>query len=86
MHNRHGKMISMNRDYTILTPYEYPIYDRRRFSRNIGDGIILEAVKRRLGPFASDRIFSSRQRPTPGQLNAMKESGAIILAGANQAK
>jgi hypothetical protein len=74
----------MSSEFTILTPYHYPFYDRRRFSRNIGDGIILEAVKRRLGPFSPDRIFSSRQRPTPKQTAAMKQSNAIILAGANQ--
>ncbi|WP_210880185.1 polysaccharide pyruvyl transferase family protein [Roseovarius autotrophicus] len=67
---------------TVLTPYLIPPGSKKVL--NVGDGIILKAVERRLGSFAPAFTFSSRAAPTVNQKQTMERNGVTVLAGANQ--
>ena len=71
-----------DRPLSVLTPYLFP----RGSSKvvNVGDGIILRAVERRLGNFSPGYTFSSRAAPVGEQQKRLLDSRATILAGANQ--
>jgi hypothetical protein len=51
---------------------------------NIGDGFILRAIERLLGPFDEHAIFSPRMTLAPKIQHQLEQSQAVILAGANQ--
>lgn len=74
-----------NRNRTaVLTPYPIPRALRSRKVVNLGDGFILQAIERLLGPFKAERILSPRVAPTSAEFATLKEAPAVILAGANQ--
>ncbi len=70
--------------FAALTPYPIPAALHGKKVQNLGDGFILRAIERRLGPFAADRTFSPRVPLPPGALAVLQQSPAVILAGANQ--
>src|ERR1041384_840193 len=51
---------------------------------NLGDGIILRAIERRIGSFAPARMFTSRERPSANAMDQLKSAQLVVLAGANQ--
>jgi hypothetical protein len=71
------------RGFAILSPYLIP-REMQRKRVNLGDGFILEAIERTLGPFAANAIFTSRRAPTGAEVDHFNRSRAIILGGANQ--
>lgn len=68
----------------VLTPYLMPDSLRGRKVVNVGDGFILRAIERLLGPFSAQRCFSPRVALTPNAEAALADAPAVILAGANQ--
>ena len=71
------------RKFAILSPYLVP---REMQSKriNLGDGFILEAIQRLLGPFSQGSVQTSRVTPTDRIRHSLSERRAIILGGANQ--
>ena len=76
-----------------LSPYLVPfIYDRPsggvnfrwRSGVNIGDGFILYAIERLLGPFEAGKVLSTRVTPKLKSREALSGAHNIYLAGANQ--
>lgn len=70
--------------HAVLTPYPIPAALRGKKVVNVGDGFILRAIERRLGPFAPDRIFSPRVPLTAAEVAVLEQAGLVVLAGANQ--
>lgn len=69
--------------FATLSPYVIPASMAGK-KLNVGDGFILRAIERLLGPFPAERIFSSRIAPDAQQIDILRQTGAVILAGANQ--
>jgi hypothetical protein len=76
-----------------LSPYLVPFMHNRangginfrwRVGVNIGDGFILYAIERLLGPFESGKVLSTRVKPKLASLAALSGARNIYLAGANQ--
>ena len=70
------------RPLSVLTPYLFQRGSNKVV--NVGDGMILRAVERRLGSFQPALTLTSRAAPTPEQEQTLLDSAATILAGANQ--
>ena len=70
-------------DFAVLTPYIVPASMPTK-KVNLGDGIILRAIERRIGPFAPTRTFSSREAPSAAAMNQLRSAQFVVLAGANQ--
>jgi hypothetical protein len=68
----------------VLTPYPIPAALRDTKVENVGDGFIVRAIERCVGPFAPARTLSPRVAPSPAQLEMLQQAGRVILAGANQ--
>jgi len=68
----------------VLTPCLIPDSLRGRKIANLGDGFIFRAIERLVGCFAQAHIFSSRVAVPEAALALLKDSPAVILAGANQ--
>jgi len=68
----------------VLTPYLVPRTLLGRKVVNLGDGFILRAIERLLGPFGAQRCFSPRVALTPDVESIVADAPAVILAGANQ--
>ena len=66
-----------------LTPYIVPP-EAGGVVPNLGDGLILRAIERLVGPFRADRLFTTRVAPREVELNILRRSGLVIIAGANQ--
>ena len=70
--------------FAVLSPYPIPLELAGKKVQNLGDGFILRAIERRIGPLAPERTFSPRV-PIAQKTRAMLDaSRAVILAGANQ--
>jgi len=68
-----------------LSAYLIPPGLAGKKTANLGDGFIVRAIERELGgPFAPARVFSPRVTPDENAKRTMRESGAVIVAGANQ--
>ena len=68
----------------VISPYLIPESMRDRKVVNIGDGLILRAMERLLGPVPRERLFSTREAlPAPGR-KLLETSRAVVSAGANQ--
>jgi hypothetical protein len=74
----------MTARHAVLTPYPIPAALRGKKVENVGDGFILRAIERLVGPFASDRTFSPRVPLEPPQIAVLEASDVVVLAGANQ--
>ena len=70
-------------DFAVLTPYLVPASMPGK-KANVGDGFILRAIERRLGPFQPSRTFSSREAPSAAGMQELQKAGTVILGGANQ--
>ena len=70
--------------YAVLTPYLIPSELQGRKVVNLGDGVIVRAIERLIGRFASVRCFTPRVTPSPEVVKVLEASPAVILAGANQ--
>lgn len=77
----------------VLSPYLVPfMHDRPsggvnfrwRSGVNIGDGFILYAIERLLGPFESGKVLSTRVTPKLTLQESLSGAHNIYLAGANQ--
>ena len=68
----------------VLTPYLIPPALPKRKVLNLGDGFILRAIERWVGPFSSSRMFSPRLALGDEAVAALTHSSAVIIAGANQ--
>jgi hypothetical protein len=68
--------------FAVLTPYLIPSGLGKVV--NLGDGFILRAIERWVGPFSSSRMFSPRVALGSEAVTALKHSSAVIIAGANQ--
>lgn len=71
-------------EYSTLTPYIVPQVLADKKVVNLGDGLILRAIERRVGRFSADRIVSPRVTPSAGEMAALRQGRGVILAGANQ--
>lgn len=69
--------------YAVLTPYLVPAGNRRK-RVNVGDGIILRGIERLIGNFHPANTFTSREAPDEHEVEVLRKSPGIILAGANQ--
>lgn len=67
---------------SVLTPFQFPPGSDK--VPNLGDGFILRAIERQVGRFPPEGSFTSRTAPSEAQQQVLMQSGAIILAGANQ--
>ena len=67
-----------------LTPYLIPASLQNKKATNLGDGFILNAIERLIGPIHKKYIFTSRTTPTVGQWLTINHAPFTILAGANQ--
>lgn len=74
----------MNSPISILSPYYFHPLNLRRFRKNVGDGIILKAVERRLGAFPEGTVYSMRHAPNASERTALDARRIAVLAGANQ--
>ncbi len=70
-------------DFAVLTPYLVPASMPGK-KVNLGDGFILRAIERRIGPFRSALTFTSREPPTSAGLAELSRAGVVVLGGANQ--
>lgn len=70
--------------WAVLTPYPIPAELAGRKVTNLGDGFILRAIERLVGPFAGELQFSPRTTPTAAAQEQLARAPAVILAGANQ--
>ncbi len=70
------------RKLSVLTPYLMPPGTKRVV--NVGDGFILRGIERLFGRFEARRSFTNRIAPRPSDVEIMRESKSVILAGANQ--
>jgi hypothetical protein len=68
----------------VLTPYPIPPSLRGTKVENVGDGFILRALERYLGPFAPERVLSPRTTPSEQELARLQQARVVILGGANQ--
>jgi hypothetical protein len=68
----------------VLTPWLVPASLAGRKAANLGDGFILRAIERLLGPFAESRTGSPRAAPTAAEFAALEKAPCVVLAGANQ--
>lgn len=84
MTDTHSLPAAMQNNYSVLTPYIIPESMRGRKVVNIGDGFILRAIERLLGPFQPDKVFSPRVAPDEQTRAMLNQSTAVVLAGANQ--
>lgn len=66
-----------------LTPYIVPPCSGRVVA-NLGDGLILRAIERLIGPFSADQLFTTRTAPRAGELEDLARSAMVVIAGANQ--
>ena len=73
----------MTNRFAILSPYLVPPWMRKK-KVNLGDGFILHAIERQVGPFKKANIFTSRVAPDPIALDSLRSAKAILLGGANQ--
>lgn len=69
---------------SILTPYLMPPALSGWKTVNLGDGFILLAIQRLVGPIADADMFSPRVEPAAADQAAMEQSRLVILGGANQ--
>lgn len=69
---------------SILTPYLMPPAIAGWKTVNLGDGFILSAIQRLVGPIAEADTFSPRLEPAAADQAAMEQSRLVILGGANQ--
>lgn len=70
--------------YSVLTPYIIPESQKHFRKCNIGDGFILDAI-RKLLPSAEPRyIFSTREPLSKHDIDLINRTDALIIAGANQ--
>jgi Polysaccharide pyruvyl transferase len=67
-----------------LTPYLIPTALQGRKIVNLGDGFILRAIERLIGPFSPNKIFSTRERLSSAAQVLLTQSPSVVLAGANQ--
>jgi hypothetical protein len=70
--------------FTVLTPYLIPDALHGIKTVNLGDGFILRAIERLVGPILPERQLSSRVAPTDQGVRSLAHCSAVILAGANQ--
>jgi hypothetical protein len=68
----------------VLTPWLVPADLAGRKAANLGDGFILRAIERLLGPFAAARTGSPRAAPSAAGFAALEQAPCVVLAGANQ--
>ena len=73
-----------DRGFAVLTPYLIPDALRGIKTPNLGDGFILRAIERLVGPFLPEHQLSSRVAPTDQAVRSLAHCSAVILAGANQ--
>ena len=71
-------------DLSALSPYLIPSSLGHKKKVNIGDGIILRAIERFVGPLSRESIISPRIAPTREQLEVIDRSKCVLIAGANQ--
>jgi len=74
----------MTNRFSAISPHIYAPFNPRAYRKNMGDGIILRAIERRLGRFEDRNLFPKSSAPTAVQSAAMRESRGVVLAGANQ--
>lgn len=72
------------RRLAVLTPYLIPDELAGKKAVNIGDGFILRAIERLVGPFQEERILTSRSAPSEAALRDLEDAPGVMLAGANQ--
>jgi Polysaccharide pyruvyl transferase len=70
--------------FAAITPHAYRPFDIKVLGKNIGDGFILKAVERFLGPIAPDMCVPARRPPTAASLQKLKTVSYVVMAGANQ--
>jgi hypothetical protein len=70
--------------FAAISPHAFRFYDIRRLSKNIGDGFILRAIERHLGPISRDAILSPRQKPSAAKMARIQNVSHVVMAGANQ--
>jgi hypothetical protein len=74
----------MTASIAALSPYKYRRTDPRQRRMNIGDGFILRAIERQIGPFRHDHVLTSRRAPFAAERQMLEKSSHVVMAGANQ--
>ncbi len=70
--------------YSVLTPALVPEAAAARKKPNVGDPLILDAVEELIGePAAPNRRYSTWQALSPGDVEEINTTKALVLAGAN---
>lgn len=69
--------------FAILTPFLIPPSAVAKRA-NLGDGFILESIRNLIRPDELTVVLSSRQTPSPDEIQAINQCDALILGGANQ--
>jgi hypothetical protein len=69
---------------SILSPYPIPSELRANKVPNLGDGFILQAIERLVGPIDGDNILSPRVAPSTEAIERMRQSRIVLIGGANQ--
>jgi hypothetical protein len=70
--------------FAAITPHAYRPFDIKVLGKNMGDGFILKAVERFLGPISEDMRVPARRPPSAASLEKLKSASYIVMAGANQ--
>lgn len=69
---------------SALSPYLIPPSLAGTKRVNLGDGIILRAVERLVGPIERAAVVSPRVAPSQQELKFLADSKGVLIAGANQ--
>jgi hypothetical protein len=70
--------------FAAITPHAYRPFDIKVLGKNMGDGFILKAVERFLGPIDPDMRVPARRPPSASSLKRLKSASYVVMAGANQ--
>ncbi len=70
--------------FAAISPTIFRIYDVRQLSKNMGDGFILRAIERFVGPIDKKLLVPSRKKPSLHSLRNLNAVSKVLLAGANQ--